>query len=139
MNNVCKHILFFSVSETELCLNSLHLDISFITFPTFGPISLWAGLSSSDRKNTILSGNCKGTGGESGLLGDLQAHRPRPLTAHTHPPNLHPTQTTTRSMGTPNSHMHTHNPLPHTPDSISALWQLCCTFPLPPSILLFCG
>lgn len=78
------YFFFFSVSETELCLNSLHLDISFITFPTFGPISLWAGLSSSDRKNTILSGNCKGTGGESGLLGDLQAHRPRPLTAHTH-------------------------------------------------------
>ena len=108
-----------------------------ICFPPFGLISLWAGLFSSDRKNTILSGKCKGTRGESGPLGDLQAHRPRPLAAHTHPLTLHPTQTSAQSMDTPNAHTHTRSPLPHSTDSISALWQLSCTFPLPPNSLLF--
>lgn len=52
------------------CVTEIHCT-RIIRFPTFGPISRWAGLSSSDRKNTILSGKCKGTRGESGLLGDL--------------------------------------------------------------------
>lgn len=95
-----------SVCRTVLGWNWLHLSSYVISLPTSGPISLWAGLSSSDRKNTILSGNCKGTRGESGPLGDLQAHRPRPLAAHTHPLNLHPTQTSFWSMGTPNTHTH---------------------------------
>lgn len=74
-----------------------------ISFPTFGPTSPWAGLSSSDRKNTILSGKHERTGGDPGSLGDLQAHHPRPLVAHTPftpPPN------TNKSADTPNAHIH---------------------------------
>ena len=93
------------------------LSFCVISFSTFGPVSLWAGLSSLDRKNTILSGKCKRTGGDSGSLGDLQAHHPRPLAAHT---PFSPPPNTNKSMGTPNTH--THNPLPHSTDSISTLW-----------------
>lgn len=83
--------------------SSFDLCCCVISFPTFGPTSPWAGLSSSDRKNTILSGKYERTGGDPGSLGDLQAHHPRPLVAHTPftpPPN------TNKSTDTPNAHIH---------------------------------
>lgn len=83
--------------------SSLDLCCRVISFPTFGPTSPWAGLSSSDRKNTILSGKYERTGGDPGSRGDLQAHHPRPLVAHTPftpPPN------TNKSADTPNAHIH---------------------------------
>lgn len=92
----------FPVSEKSYS-TSFDLSCCVISFPTFGPTSPWAGLSSSDRKNTILSGKYERTGGDSGSLGDLQAHHPRPLAAHTPftpPPN------TNKSTDTPNTHIH---------------------------------
>lgn len=90
---VCGIVLWHSLHFKLLCHKFSHLWL----------ISLWAGLSSSDRKNTILSGKCKRTRGDSGSLGDLQAHHPRPLAAYTPstpPPN------TNKNMDTPNTHMH---------------------------------
>lgn len=131
--NFNMHIFLYLWDSAEIHYS---LGSCVISFPTFGPISLWAGLSSSDRKNTILSGKCKGTRGESGPLGDLEAHRPRPLAAHT--PSTPPPNTNKRSEHRHAKHTHTRNPLPHSTDSISALWQLSYTFPLPPNSLLFC-
>lgn len=82
---------------------AFNLSCCVISFPTFGSTSRWAGLSSSDRKNTILSGKYERTGGDSDSLGGLQAHHPRPLAAHTPftpPPN------TNKSLDTPNTHIH---------------------------------
>lgn len=101
---------YMFVCGIVLCWNSLHLSSCVISFPTFGPISLWAGLSSSDRKNTILSGKCKGTRGESGPLGDLQAHRPRPLTTHT--PSTPPPNTNKRSEHGHAKHTHAYTQSP---------------------------
>lgn len=143
---VSLHSFLFHESKQEYSCAYIHLSRSaeihctlgscVISSPTFGPVSLWAGLSSSDRKNTILSGKCKGTRGESGPLGDLQAHRPRPLAAHT--PSTPPPNTNKPSEHGHAKHTHARNPLPHSTDSISAPWQLSCTFPLPPNSLLFC-
>lgn len=129
--STCMHIFLLWCAEIHCTFGSC-----VISSPTFGPVSLWAGLSSSDRKNTILSGKCKGTRGELGPLGDLQAHRPRPLVAHT--PSTPPPNTNKPSEHGHAKHTHARNPLPHSTDSISAPWQLSCTLPLTPNSLLFC-
>lgn len=104
-------------------------------FPPLAPVPLWAGRFSSDRKNTILSGKYGGTRGGSDPLGDLPAHRPGPLVAHT-PSNLHPTQTSGLRYGhAKRTHTHARSPLPHSTDSISAPRQRAGVFPLPPNSL----
>lgn len=90
----CKWIPYSTGFNSSCCV---------ISFPTFGPTSRWAGLSSSDRKNTIPSGKYERTGGDSGSLGDLQAHHPRPLAIHT---PITPPPNTNKSTDTPNTHIH---------------------------------
>lgn len=128
--NVLKKALQ-KILQTTYCPNGCN-----ISSPPFGPISRRAVLSSSDRKNTILSGNCKGTRGEQSV-GDLQAQRPGTLVLYVHTPQKPPPNTNMLThMGMSNTHTHLH-PLPHSEDSISAAQQFCCSFPLPPKLLLF--
>lgn len=93
--------------------------------PTYGPTSRRAGLSSSDRTNTILSGKCERTGGDSGSPGEPQAHRPRPLAAYTpsEPSTQHKQETQTRQ-----THTYTQSPFLAGQIASLAQWQLSCTF-----------
>lgn len=100
--------------------------------PNCGPTSRRAGLSSSDRTNTILSGKCERTGGDSGPPGEPQAHRSRPLAAYTpsEPSAQHKQETRTRQ-----THTYTQSPFLARQIASLAQWQLSCTFLSPGSLL----
>ena len=116
-------------------------------FPAQACVSPWAGLSSSDRKSTILSGKCLGPGGQHKLPGACGLGRPAPPWSehtHTHTHILNPLRPTqTRQASTIVQHALSlarfHSPaLLCTPDSISLASLLSRSLAPGPCLSLHC-